>query len=229
MFDENFSTVLWERSQNRQDEAVTTLPGPRAYHSDDRDALADICVRTADNGGDSRQLYPDLELMPAIFAAPYAYLEPDLAFVIDDGTGRAVGYILGTADTPAFVTEFRKRWLPLVEDRYPRPEGPPQSPSDEMIGLLHNPERMVLPELARHPAHLHIDLLPDWQRKGYGRELMRTFLAALKAKGVEGVHLSMLTANTPARAFYDRLGFTEIAVPDPGPVTYLVRGTDADL
>ncbi|ROQ72832.1 acetyltransferase (GNAT) family protein [Streptomyces sp. CEV 2-1] len=208
---------------------MTPRTGLRAYHPDDRADLAGICVRTADNGGDSRHLYPDQELVPSIFAAPYAYLEPDLAFVIDDGTGRAVGYILGTADTPRFVTEFRKRWLPLVEDRYPRPDGEPTCPGDEMIALLHNPERMILPELAAHPAHLHIDLLPEWQRRGYGRELMRTFLAALLAKGVEGVHLSTLTANTPARAFYDRLGFAEIPVPDPGPVSYLVRGTEADL
>ncbi|MGN5631844.1 GNAT family N-acetyltransferase [Streptomyces sp. AC154] len=208
---------------------MTSRISPRAYRPDDRAALADICVRTADNGGDSSHLYPDPELMPSLFAAPYAYLEPDLAFVLDDGTGRAVGYILGTADTPRFVTEFRERWLPLVDDRYPRPQGEPRGPTDEMIALLHNPERMVLPELADHPAHLHIDLLPDWQRKGYGRELMVTFLAALRAKGVKGVHLSMLTANTPARAFYDRLGFTEIRVPDPGPVSYLVRGTEATL
>ncbi|MFJ4856240.1 GNAT family N-acetyltransferase [Streptomyces sp. NPDC088730] len=206
---------------------MTSRTGPRAYHPDDRAALADICVRTADNGGDSSHLYPDPELMPSIFAAPYAYLEPDLAFVLDDGTGRAVGYILGTADTPRFVAEFRERWLPLVDDRYPRPRGEPRCPADEMTALLHNPERMVLPELADHPAHLHIDLLPDWQRRGYGRELMDTFLAALRAKGVTGVHLSMLTANTRARAFYDRLGFTEIQVPEPGPVSYLVRGTEA--
>ncbi|MCX4537076.1 GNAT family N-acetyltransferase [Streptomyces sp. NBC_00841] len=208
---------------------MTQLPGPRAYHPDDHAALSDICVRTADNGGDSRHLYPDPELMPSIFATPYAYLEPDLAFVIDDGTGRAVGYILGTADTAQFVTAFRKQWLPLVEERFPEPDGPPRTPSGEMIALLHNPERMIVPEMAAHPAHLHIDLLPAWQRKGYGRALMRTFLTALRAKGVGAVHLSMLTANTPARAFYDRLGFAEIDVPDPGPVTYLGRSTTPDL
>ncbi|MFE7243209.1 GNAT family N-acetyltransferase [Streptomyces sp. NPDC057580] len=208
---------------------MTQPPGPRAYHPDDHAALSDICVRTADNGGDSRHLYPDPELMPSIFATPYAYLEPDLTFVIDDGTGRAVGYILGTADTAQFVTAFRKRWLPLVEERFPEPDGPARTPSEEMIALLHNPERMIVPEVAAHPAHLHIDLLPAWQRKGYGRALMRTFLAALRAKGVGAVHLSMLTANTPARAFYDRLGFAEIDVPDPGPVTYLGRSTTPDL
>ncbi|WP_327248058.1 hypothetical protein [Streptomyces sp. NBC_01320] len=146
---------------------MTQPPGPRAYHPDDHAALSDICVRTADNGGDSRYLYPDPELMPSIFATPYAYLEPDLAFVIDDGTGRAVGYILGTADTAQFVTAFRKRWLTLVEERFPEPDGPPRTPSEEMIALLHNPERMIVPEVADHPAHLHIDLLPAWQRKGF--------------------------------------------------------------
>ncbi|WP_327424494.1 GNAT family N-acetyltransferase [Streptomyces sp. NBC_01230] len=208
---------------------MTKPAGLRAYHPDDSEALADICVRTADNGGDSRHLYPDLDLMPSIFAAPYAYLEPDLTFVVDDGTGRAVGYILGTADTPQFVAAFRKQWLPLVEDRFPKLDGAPRTPSEEMVALLHNPERMIVPEVAAHPAHLHIDLLPAWQRKGYGRALMRAFLAALNAKGVDAVHLSMVTANTPARAFYDRLGFEEIDVPDPGPITYLGRSTAADL
>jgi ribosomal protein S18 acetylase RimI-like enzyme len=35
----------------------------------------------------------------------------------------------------------------------------------------------------------------------------------------------MLTVNTPARAFYDRLGFHEIHVADPGVLTYLGRAT----
>ncbi|GAA1269882.1 hypothetical protein [Saccharothrix xinjiangensis] len=35
------------------------------------------------------------------------------------------------------------------------------------------------------------------------------------------MHLGMLTVNTAARAFYDRLGFHELPVPDPGPPTHL--------
>jgi ribosomal protein S18 acetylase RimI-like enzyme len=84
---------------------------------------------------------------------------------------------------------------------------------------------MVRPDLADHPAHLHIDLLPGHQRAGHGRALMTAFLAALAAKGVPAVHLSMLTANTAARAFYDRLGFTELPLPDVGELTYLGRPT----
>ncbi|MBP2338109.1 ribosomal protein S18 acetylase RimI-like enzyme [Saccharothrix coeruleofusca] len=192
----------------------------RPYRDSDHEAVGEICVRTADAGGDSRHIYPDHRLMPSIFAWPYTYLEPDLAFVADDGE-RAVGYVLGTADTAAFVKAFRDQWLPRVSDRYPPPTGEPTSPSEVMIGLLHDPARMVVPELAAYPAHLHIDLLPEHQRSGHGRALMNAFLTALRDKGVPGVHLGMLSVNTGARAFYDRLGFHELAVPNAGPLTYL--------
>src|SRR4051794_18693153 len=196
----------------------------RPYRPADAPAVADVCVRTGYEGGDSRQRYPDTDLLPNIFALPYAALEPDLTFVADDGT-RPVGYIVGTADTPTFVRRFRDEWLPTLADRYPALTRPPATPSEELVVLMHTPERMILPELAGYPAHLHIDLLPEYQRAGHGRALMTRLLAALAAKGVPAVHLGMVTANAAARKFYDRMGFHEIPVPDPGPVVYLGRAT----
>ncbi|MCX4700113.1 N-acetyltransferase [Streptomyces sp. NBC_01373] len=208
----------------------TPTPEIRPYAPADRPALDDICVRTAHVGQDSRPHYADPGIFPAIFAAPYVHLEPELAFVLDDGHGQAVGYVLGTADTPRFVEDYRAKWLPLVADRYPEPRTPPRSPDDAIVRLLHHPERMLVPEVAAYPAHLHIDLLPEWQGRGYGRALMEAFLDALRTKGVPAVHLSMLTANTPARSFYDRLGFHEIEVPgaESTEVTYLGRATNPD-
>ncbi|WP_317446903.1 GNAT family N-acetyltransferase [Streptomyces collinus] len=200
-------------------------PAVRPYRPADREAVADICVRTAHNGGDSRALYPDLRLMPSLFAEPYCHFDPDLAFVLDDGRGRAVGYVVATADTDRFVTQFRREWIPRLAGRYPAPTVAPRTPTEEMIGLLHRPERMLLPELIAYPAHLHTDLLPSWQGRGHGRRLMRTLLDALHGQGVPAVHLGMVTANTGARAFYDRLGFHVIPVADPGPLTYLGRVT----
>ncbi|WP_253774520.1 GNAT family N-acetyltransferase [Goodfellowiella coeruleoviolacea] len=203
---------------------MTAPPTIRPYRPTDRAALYDICVRTGHEGGDARHLYPDHDLLPTLFAGPYAHLEPDLAFVVDDGD-RAVGYIVGTADTATFVHRFRTEWLPTVIDRYPPLTAPPTSPSEEMIDLLHRPERMLVPELVDYPAHLHIDLLPSHQRAGHGRALMTRLLAALAERGVPAVHLGMVTANTAARAFYDRLGFHPIPVADAGPLTYLGRAT----
>jgi GNAT superfamily N-acetyltransferase len=94
-----------------------------------------------------------------------------------------------------------------------------------MAALLHNPERMVWPQLQSYPAHLHIDLLSTHQGLGLGRALMEAFLDALHQSGVDAVHLCMSRANTRARAFYDRLGFEELEIPDDGPVWYLGRPT----
>jgi ribosomal protein S18 acetylase RimI-like enzyme len=198
-------------------------PVIRPYRATDRAAVGDICVRTADNGSDSRALYPDLDLMPTVFAWPYVEFEPELAYVLDDGE-RAVGYILGTADTPTFVKRFREEWLPAVSGKFPLPRVQ-ATPSDFMVSLLHNPDRMVVPEVAAFPAHLHIDLLPEAQGGGHGRALVGAFLSALGAAGVDRVHLCMGRQNTNARAFYDRLGFTEIPVPGADSVAYLGRDT----
>ncbi|GLY93590.1 GNAT family N-acetyltransferase [Actinoplanes sp. NBRC 103695] len=196
----------------------------RSYRPSDLDAVYDICVRTANSGGDLRGETIDDRLVGDIFAVPYVTFEPQHAYVLDDGDGNAVGYILGTADTRAFVRRFREEWLPLIKTRYPAPSDPPVTRSDFWLGLALDPDRMLVPELAGYPAHLHIDLLPDWQGKGFGRGLMEAFLGGLRKAGVDRVHLGMARDNVSARAFYDRLGFTELPVKDAGAL-FLVRET----
>jgi ribosomal protein S18 acetylase RimI-like enzyme len=212
--------LLWMESASAQHG-----PSVRAYRPSDLPAVYDVCVRTADAGGDARGRYASDLLMGDIFAAPYVTLEPEHAHVLDDGTGAAVGYVLGTADTAAFVRRYRAEWIPATAGRCPPPADPPVTADDAMLALHHRPERMLVREVAGYPAHLHIDVLPPWQGRGHGRALMAAFLAGLHAAGVPGVHLSMLSSNTKARAFYDRLGFEEITVAGAGPLTYLVRDT----
>jgi len=199
------------------------MPTIRPYHPHDRAAVYEICIRTAYAGQDARGHYEDPDVLPEIFAGPYVHLEPELAFVVADDADEAVGYIIGTADTEKFAARFREEWLPQVTDRYPPlPSGhEPQTPDEIMVYLLHTPERMIVPALAAYPAHLHIDLLPAYQAMGWGRRLIETFAAALGAAGVPAVHLGMVTENTAARAFYDRVGFHVVDVPDAGPLTYL--------
>jgi len=200
----------------------------RPYRESDHAAVYDVCVRTADAGGDARGKYHSDDLMPDLFAGPYLFLEPDFAFVLDDGN-RAVGYVIGTPDTAAFARAYRARWIPRLAGRYPPPipgpPDPPGNPDEEMLALHYQPEWMVWPGLDEYPAHLHIDLLPPFQGAGHGRALMETFYAAAAGAGAAGVHVTVATANTRAIGFYRRLGFRplEVADPDETIVTYLGR------
>ena len=49
----------------------------RPYREADHAAVYDVCVRTADGGGDARGKYRSDDLMPDLFAGPYLFLEPE--------------------------------------------------------------------------------------------------------------------------------------------------------
>jgi ribosomal protein S18 acetylase RimI-like enzyme len=206
----------------------------RPYRDDDLAAVYDICVRTADAGGDARGQYRSDDLMPDLFAGPYLFLAPDLAFVLDNSQPHdsqppdsqrqgPVGYVIGTADTAAFARAYRERWIPRLAGRYPVPAEPPASPDDQMLALHYRPERLLWAGLREFPAHLHIDLLPGVQRAGFGRKLMETFYAAAARAGAAGVHVCVLAKNVQAIGFYQHLGFELVEVDEPGGVVYLGR------
>jgi ribosomal protein S18 acetylase RimI-like enzyme len=196
----------------------------RPYDSRDLAALREICVLTGYRGTDARGVMTDTALLPDAFAEPYVVHDPGLAFVADDG-GTAVGYIVGTTDTAGFARWFADAWLPVVAPKHAPPPARVESFEDLILNALHNPARMVVPELAGHPAHLHIDLVPGYQGRGLGRRLMAAFLVELRARGVERVHLGMDPANSGARAFYDKLGFAPIEIPSVPGAVYLGRST----
>lgn len=185
----------------------------------DRERLREICVLTGAAGGDATGRWSRDELLPDLFLDPYLEAAPDWAWVVDAGDG-PVGYLVSVPDTLAFADWWRAVWTPRFAERWPRPprraEGDPAARAeDELVERGHDPAVLEIPELATHPAHLHIDLLPPAQGRGSGRALIATLGRALEAAGVPGVHLAMDPANTPARAFYDRLGFAELASSTP--------------
>lgn len=184
----------------------------RRYQPTDRAHVYEVCRRTADAGTDATGIYSDDDLMPDIFAGPYLEFEPGLAFVVDTGD-RVAGYVLGVSDTRRFVEWFEREWLPTLS-RFEHVD-PPLTPEDAMVHLGYLPGRMLIAEVDEYPAHFHIDLVPELQGQGLGRELVRTLLAALRERGIRRVHLAMDPANRAARAFYDRLGFVELPSSTP--------------
>ncbi|WEK12472.1 MAG: N-acetyltransferase [Candidatus Microbacterium phytovorans] len=185
------------------------MPRIRPFRPGDEPALAEICLRTADAGGDATGVFDDDDLWAEVFVLPYVSRHPDLAFVVEDDAGTPRGYVVGTPDTRAFEDWFATQWWPRFAARWPRPDSE-RTRQDGTLIYAYGRRAGAEPYGDDHPAHLHIDLLPELQGQGWGRRLIDTLADALRERGVPGLHLVASSDNTGALAFYTRLGFAPL-------------------
>ena len=180
----------------------------RNYHITDLSSLYKICLLTGNNGGDSTPFLDDPDLVGHLFAAPYAIFEPNLCFVLLKDSIPS-GYILGARDTIEFYEKCEKKWFPELRKRYPMPDDKDKSIQANFIRHLYQKQKIVR-GLDNYPAHLHIDILPIAQGKGYGRKLVETFLNQLRILNVQGLHLIVSNDNQNAVGFYQQVGFKKL-------------------
>ncbi|KAK7695420.1 hypothetical protein QCA50_000056 [Cerrena zonata] len=140
----------------------------------------------------------------------------------DEDEGSVVGYILSAFDTIQFEKAMEEEWLPKYRSQYPLSITSPDSPSHasspppkdadiRFIKTIHDPHHAHPAALAYSPAHMHIDILAEYQRLGYGKKLIGVLVKWLKdEKGLDRMWLGMDTRNVGARRFYEKLGFREI-------------------
>jgi ribosomal protein S18 acetylase RimI-like enzyme len=181
----------------------------RLFHPGDEPALAEICLRTADAGSDATGVLADDDLWAEIFVLPYVQRHPDLAFVLADEEDWPIGYVVAAPDTRAFEEWFAEEWWPRHAERWPMPTEN-SSRQDALLLYAYGRRSAEEPYADTHPAHVHIDLLPEAQGQGWGRRLIETVADALRERGVSGFHLVVDGANTGALTFYDRLGLLRV-------------------
>jgi ribosomal protein S18 acetylase RimI-like enzyme len=173
--------------------------------------LYDICLKTGDAGKDASALFHDPQLLGQYYAAPYHFFDRSLCFIVEEDY-LPQGYIVAAGDSSAFYQWFDAAWLPPLRRRYsvPVPRDWAQSAHEQqLIDQLQQPVSLPkAPWLSRYPAHLHINLLPPIQGKGQGRALMNTLFAELGRRKIPGVYLGVMTKNTAAIGFYNKIGFS---------------------
>lgn len=173
------------------------MPHIRPAESKDIKDIEYICRMTA--GPEARRNEDIGKKIALTYSTYYARAERETSFVLDDN-GKAVGYILCAPDYSNYVKGYRKnevRKLWEIEKR--------QSVTAFFLPFGY------LPFKKKYPAHLHIDILDEYQGKGYGSQLMDTLLEKLKSMDVPGVMLIVDKENTGAQRFYERKGFSKIA------------------
>lgn len=190
---------------------MTDLPaGFRLRHAREADhpMLNRVCLLTGNSGEDGTDLQDDPDLLGLAYAVPYQVRDPDFAFVLEDDGG-VCGYVLGTPDTAGFVAWLDAVWYPPLRARLrnPGPDAALWQNSDWVRWRICGPIAPPSADMARYPAHLHIDLLPRARGKGIGRAMIGRQLRALAEAGCPGVHLEVATKNLRAQDFYRKLGF----------------------
>ncbi len=169
------------------------MPFIRQAEKNDITGIEYVCRMTA--GPESRRREDIGRKMSLTYSTYYARCEQETCFVLDDD-GKVAGYILCAPDFKRYIKGFHKNEIPQIwkiDKRhcifaYMMPLG-------------------YLPFIKQYPAHLHIDLLDEYQGKGYGTKMIQALIDRLIEKGISGVMLIVDKDNHGAQRFYERAGF----------------------
>lgn len=171
-----------------------------------------VCLKTGNYGQDGEPFFrDDPDALGRIFVGPYLAFEPDLGLILEDDEG-ICGYALGAFDSRAFYARYEAEWRPKLCAEFPAPTGDPKqwTRSQQVHQWYHQPDYFCPEPYETYPSHLHIDLLPHAQGRGYGRRMLEQLIDTLRQQGSVGAHLGVSLVNTPAMGFYQRLGFREL-------------------
>ncbi len=164
----------------------------RPYQEKDKNDVREICIITAGlkNGKAEDKLFI---LNP--YCDYYIEQEPQNCFVLADENDVAVGYILCSENIKKYVKNTAT-YRALIK-------------SKGIIKYLYSWGEIIahLPASKKCKAHMHIDILPAYQHKGYGTLLINALKENLSAKGINSVMLVVGADNKNAVKFYKKNGF----------------------
>lgn len=168
----------------------------RNYKPKDKERLRYICKETA---WDSYKADENrLESVPIMFNDYFTEQEPEFAFVLADDNDLPAGYIICSANYDNFVNSMKTVYTERLYAVAP----------DE-VSFLNN-FLSSLEKIKDHPVHFHIDILPDFQRQGWGRKLMQKLWNKLKSENIDYLSGCCISRNSDGYKAYMKLGFEEI-------------------
>lgn len=170
------------------------MPSIRPYRETDREAVEAICIATAPPSLISTEKRVEQTLL--LYNRYYTRAAQGHCFVLANDADLPVGYILCAPDYKQYKKEFLSHEIKALCRL---------GPAAVLQG--YGEIGSLKPLAKRYPAHLHIDLLPEYQHRGYGRKLMDCLTAHLQAQKVPGLMLIASAENRSAIAFYHKYGF----------------------
>lgn len=177
----------------------------RPLKEKDKKACGNICIVTAPPSFVDTERHRRRNLL--LYCNYYTRMNGH-SFVAVNENDEAIGYIFCEPDYNRYKKEFKrvelKQLLKLGIASYAW--GKSEIASAKMFSN-------------EYPGHMHIDILPEYQRQGVGHMLVDALRAHLKEENVKGIHLGCGAKNEMGVSFYKKYGFAELAR-TPGGVTF---------
>lgn len=198
----------------------------RPARPEDQAGAYHVCLKTGDFGKDGEPFYrEDPDALGRIFVGPYLKFEPTLSLILEDEKG-ICGYAFAALDSRTFYDRYEREWRPHLAAQFAMPQGDRSAWTriQHVHSWYHEPDYFTPEPYDEYPSHMHIDLLPRAQSRGYGRQMMEQLMAKLRERGSPGAHLGVSAINFSAQAFYKKLGFHELTCTGAGDQAVIYMG-----
>lgn len=169
----------------------------RKMKKEDIPQLEHICLETADPKLISTE--KEKEIILLLYNRYYTRAQADNCFVLADENDCAAGYIICAESCSEYIKGFCKNELKALV------KISPQAFFSGCACILGN-----VPYAKQYPAHMHIDILPQYQAQGYGGKLLCALRENLQRKGISGLMLIVDSNKSNAVKFYKKNNFKEI-------------------
>lgn len=165
----------------------------RKYNERDFENFRNICIATAPKSSEMTER--EQKVLTLMYCEYYVECESDVCFALTDDNDCAVGYVLCSRNALLYKKLFKKYIREIMRI------------SPVAAWTAYWGARIYLPYYKEYPAHIHIDILPEYQSLGYGTRLIGALKKELTSRRVKGMMLCVDKDNEKAVGFYKKNGF----------------------
>lgn len=170
----------------------------RPYRPEDQKSVQEICIQTSSIPARTSK---DILFLLTMYNDCYTEQYPDFCFVAANSEDHPIGYILCAPEYEDYCKVFRQVYLPRLKQRSITRWIAARTAS--------RAEEKQMKNLAAlgYPAHMHIDILDAYQRRGIGTQLLQKLTGRLRDQNIRGLCLGVGAGNEKGISFYRKQGF----------------------
>jgi GNAT superfamily N-acetyltransferase len=189
----------------------------RQCEKKDDDEILNVCYKTGFMGEDllATGRFNDVKLFGYLFCLYYPHYEKEHCFVAvnTEESDKVIGYILGTDNTlrQRMDIALKMGWRILLRLIFITILKYRES-ANAVLFFIRSADHSDYPNnfYKDYPAHLHINILPEYQHLGIGTMLIDKFEEHMRKSSIRGIHLRTSNKNIKAIPFYIKKGYTLI-------------------